>query len=183
MFTQCAYAFSEERKGNAMRFNSRYAILTLGVIVGPGLSAGTAEAATASSTFAVTSTVQATCTVTSGTNLAFGIYTGTQATATTTVSVACTNTTAYQVGLNAGTATGATVATRKMTGPSSAVLSYSLFRDASRTQNWGNTAGTDTVSGTGDGTTQAITVYGAVPAGQFVAPGSYADTIVVTVTY
>lgn len=151
-------------------------------VVGSCLSPTVAEAATTSSTFNVTATVQATCTV-SATNLAFGVYTGVQGTGTTAISVSCTNTTAYQVGLNAGTTSGATVTTRQMAGPSSAVLSYALYRDAARTQNWGNTAGTDTVSGTGDGMTRSITVYGAVPAGQFVSPGSYSDTIVVTVTY
>lgn len=152
------------------------------IVVGSCLSSKTAEAATTSSTFNVTATVQATCTV-SATNLAFGVYTGVQATGTTAISVSCTNTTAYQVGLNAGTTSGATVTTRQMTGPSAALLSYALYRDAARTQNWGNTAGTDTVSGTGDGNTRSITVYGNVPAGQYVTPGSYSDTIVVTVTY
>ena len=165
-----------------MRFHSRHLIMTLGGVLGVGLSAGTAEAATSTSTFNVTATVQATCTV-SATNLAFGVYTGAQAMGTSAISVACTNTTTYQVGLNAGTASGATVTTRQMTGPSSALLNYALYRDAARTQNWGNTASTDTVGGTGDGNTRSITVYGTVPAGQLVAPGSYSDTVVVTVTY
>lgn len=165
-----------------MRFDSRHLTMTLGAVVTAGVSAGTAEAATTSSTFNVTATVQATCTV-SANNLAFGVYTGTLVTGTSSVSVTCTNTTAYQVGLNAGTASGATVTTRQMGGPSAALLNYALYRDAARTQNWGNTAGTDTISGTGDGNARAITVYGTVPAGQLVAPGAYSDTIVVTVTY
>ena len=55
------------------------------------------------------------------------------------MTVTCTNTTTFNIGLNAGTATGATVTTRKMTGPASATLNYKLFRDSARTQNWGNT--------------------------------------------
>jgi spore coat protein U-like protein len=70
-----------------------------------------------------------------------------------------------------------------MTGPASALLGYALFSDASRTVNWGQTIGTDTVTGTGNGAAQAITVYGQATAGQFVAPGAYTDTITATVTY
>jgi spore coat protein U-like protein len=70
-----------------------------------------------------------------------------------------------------------------MTGPASAVLGYALFSDASRTVNWGQTIGTDTVTGTGNGTAQALNVYGQATAGQFVAPGAYSDTITATVTY
>jgi len=147
-----------------------------------GLTPSSASAATATTTFAVTATVQATCLV-SATPMAFGTYTGTQATSSSTVSVTCTNTTPYNVGLNAGVATGATVSSRKMTGPSSALLNYSLFSDSARTVNWGQTVGTDTVSGSGNGTAQALTVYGQVAAGQYVAPGAYTDTITATVTY
>jgi spore coat protein U-like protein len=64
-----------------------------------------------------------------------------------------------------------------------ALLGYSLYRDSGLTQNWGVTIGTDTASGTGNGAAQPITVYGQVPAGQYVTPGSYADTITATVTY
>jgi spore coat protein U-like protein len=141
-----------------------------------------AVAATATTTFAVTATVQATCLI-SATPMAFGTYTGVAANSTSTVSVTCTNTTPYNVGLNAGLATGATVTARKMTGPGSALLGYALYSDSARTVNWGQTVGTDTVTGAGNGSAQAITVYGAVAAGQYVAPGAYTDTITATVTY
>jgi spore coat protein U-like protein len=147
-----------------------------------GLSTKPAIAATVTATFGVTATVQATCLV-SATTLAFGTYTGAVATSTSTVSVTCTNTTPYNIGLSAGLATGATVTTRQMTGPASALLGYALFSDSSRTINWGQTIGTDTVTGSGNGAAQAITVYGQATAGQFVAPGSYTDTITATVTY
>jgi spore coat protein U-like protein len=147
-----------------------------------GLAPMSAMAATATTTFAVTATVQATCVV-SATAMAFGTYTAVVANGTSTVSVTCTNTTTYNVGLNAGLATGATVTTRKMTGPASALLGYSLFSDAARTTNWGQTIGTDTVAGTGNGSAQVLTVYGNVAAGQYVAPGAYTDTITATVTY
>ena len=149
-----------------------------------GLLSGQAQAATASTTFSVTATVAATCTI-SATNLAFGTYTGAVANSNSTITVTCTNTTPYNVGLNAGTAPSATVSTRAMTGPSSATLSYGLFQDATYATNWGDTIGTggDTESGTGNGSAQALTVYGQIPAGQYPAPGTYTDTITATVTY
>jgi spore coat protein U-like protein len=63
------------------------------------------------------------------------------------------------------------------------LLAYGLFRDAAFTQNWGITIGTDTQVGTGNGSAQAITVFGQLPANQFVTPGAYADTITATVTF
>lgn len=137
---------------------------------------------TATTTFAVSANVQATCLI-AATPLAFGTYTGAVATSTSTVSVTCTNTTPYNVSLGAGLASGATVTTRKMTGPSAAVLSYAMYTDSARSVNWGQTIGTDTVVGTGNGASQPLTVYGSVPAGQYVAPGAYSDTITATVTY
>lgn len=132
-------------------------------------------------TFAVTATVQSTCIV-SASPMAFGTYTGAVSNSTSTVSVTCTNTTPYTVGLNPGSASGATVTTRQMTGPSSALLNYALYSDSSRSVNWGNTTGS-WVSGTGSGAVQALTVYGQVAAGQFASPGAYTDTITATVTY
>jgi spore coat protein U-like protein len=146
------------------------------------LSSLTALAATAINTFGVTATVQASCSISAST-LSFGSYNGTVATATSAVSVTCTNSTPYNVGLSSGVASGATVAARKMTGPTSALLSYSLFSDPSRSINWGQTVGSDTISGTGNGAVQALTVYGQAPAGQYLAPGSYTDTITATITY
>jgi spore coat protein U-like protein len=141
-----------------------------------------ASAATNTATFQVTATVQAACQITA-TNLAFGTYAGTQTDATSTVTVTCTNTTPWNVGLSAGTAAGATVTTRKMSGPAGALLAYSLSQNDGRTINWGNTVGTDTETGVGNGAAQALTVFGRVPAAQFVAPGAYADTITATVTF
>ena len=94
-----------------------------------GFSARPVTAATATGNFAVSATVQATCSV-AASPLAFGTYTGATLTATTVVSVTCTNTTPYNIALNAGTATGATVTARKMTGPGAALITYGLYRDA-----------------------------------------------------
>jgi spore coat protein U-like protein len=156
--------------------------LGLATALASGISPVPVMAATSTSTFQVSASVTATCQI-SATNLAFGAYTGTLASATSTVTVTCTNSTPYNVGLDPGTSTGSTVTTRKMTGPAGAVLAYTLSRDSAHTLNWGDTVGTDTESGSGNGTAQALTVYGQVAASQFVAPGNYTDTITATVTY
>jgi spore coat protein U-like protein len=133
--------------------------------------------------FAVTASVQPTCTL-SATNLPFGTYAWTQLDGQSQISVTCGNTTPWNIGLNQGTFSGATVTTRRMTGPGSSSLLYFLYQDAARTTNWGDTVGTDTVSGTGTGSAQLLNVYGRVPGSQTTGmPGSYADTILVTLTY
>lgn len=134
-------------------------------------------AATATAPIAVSATVVATCVV-SATGMGFGNYTGAIASATSTVTVQCTNTTPYTVALNAGTSAGSTVAARKMTGAAGVFLNYGLFSDAAYQTNFVTTA-----SITGNGSGQPITVYGSVPANQYVAPGAYTDTVTATVTY
>ncbi len=139
---------------------------------------------TANFSFTVSATVTTSCNV-SASNLNFGSAGGlsTNVDATTTVTPQCTSGTPFNVGLNAGTGTGATVASRKMTSAGGGLISYILYINSSRTTVWGNTVGTDTQSGTGTGSNQALTVYGRVPPQTTPAPATYNDTIVVTVTY
>ena len=147
-------------------------------------SAGDVFAATATTTFTVQLTITSSCTINSASILNFGsqgVLTA-PVNQTSTIQVQCTNTTPYNIGLNAGTATGATVTTRKMTN-GGATVGYALYSNAGMTTNWGNTVGTDTVSGTGNGASQPYTVYGQVPAQSTPAAGTYTDTITVTVTY
>lgn len=147
------------------------------------LSPTAAHAQTATSSFNVTATVGATCAV-SATNLVFGAYTATQLDGAGSLSVTCTMGTGYDVGLSVGAGAGATVAARRMSGPASQSLVYSLYRDALRTLVWGDTVGVDTVAGIGAGVAQTLTVYGRVPAAQLAAgTGNYSDTITVTVNY
>jgi spore coat protein U-like protein len=141
---------------------------------------GLAAAQTATTTLGVSATVTAVCTVTA-TPLAFGSYTAAQLDGTATITVTCSTGAAYTVGLDQG-ANGASVTTRQMASGAN-LLNYALFSDTGRTSNWGNTA-PSWVSGTGTGLAQALTVYGRIPAGQFVPAGAgYADTVNVTVTY
>ncbi|MBV8493465.1 MAG: spore coat U domain-containing protein, partial [Alphaproteobacteria bacterium] len=102
---------------------------------------------------------------------------------TGSLTVTCTNTTPYNVGLDKGSGTGATITNRLMTGPSSATVTYGLFQDSGHSTNWGNTVGTDTVAGTGNGSAQTLTVYGHIAPQTTPQPGAYADTVNVTVTF
>lgn len=146
--------------------------------------ANASQAATATTTFSVQAVIQAECLINSATSLDFGT-TGVLAAnvdASSTITVQCTNTTPYNIGLDVGLGAGATVATRKLTN-GGATINYSLYSDAPRTTVWGTTIATDTVAGTGNGAAQAVTVYGRIPAQTTPAPGTYTDTITVTVTY
>ncbi len=149
-----------------------------------GIASTPAAAATQTVQFAVTATVQGTCSITAS-SMAFGIYTGAILPTTSTITVDCNGGTLYNVGLNPGLATGATVSTRKMTGTFTPAntLGYGLFSNSGHTANWGQTIGTDTVAGTGSGVAQPLTVYGQIPAGTVPNPDSYADTITATITW
>lgn len=146
-----------------------------------GCTGITVLAPTANPTFSIDATLSPSCRVTTQ-DLDFG------ATATTAQSidaesrlaVTCTQATPYTVALSPG-ASGATPTTRRLATPGASLL-YGLYRDASRTLPWGWSA-SDTLAGVGSGMQQNLTVYGRVPAQPTPAIGSYADQIVVTVTY
>lgn len=151
--------------------------------LGCNISSDEAVGATATTTFQVTADVLVTCQI-GATPMIFGDYVGLKLNAQSTLLVRCTNTAQWVIGLNQGTAPGATTSTRQMTGPPPAFLNYNLFSDGANSINWGNIVGTDTVSGTGTGTVQVVTVFGTVPAGQSAAvPGGYVDTITATITF
>ena len=162
----------------------RSAFLGLTTVLLATAFSGQAQAATATATFGVSATVVKACTI-STTALSFGNYDPTSGSAvdgSSTVTVNCTNGTQYNVGLNAGTGSGATISSRKMT-QGSYSLSYALYQDSARSSNWGNTVGTDTISGTASASPTSLTVYGRVPAGQNVPAGAFSDTITATITY
>jgi spore coat protein U-like protein len=157
-----------------------YALAAVGVLT-LGLATNVANATTINASVAVSATVVATCTITAN-PLAFGNYTGVVNNASSILSVTCTNTTPYNVGLDAGTTSGATVTNRSMVN-GAVKLNYKLTKDSGYTTNWGNTVGTDTTAGTGSGSAQSLTIYGQIPASQYVTPGSYSDTVTASVIY
>jgi len=151
--------------------------------------AGAANSATTTTTFAVTETVQTTCSATA-TTLAFSPYTpgGGVIANNSTISVKCTKNTPYTIALNGGTTAGGTIAQRLMASGAN-TLQYNLFTTAAFGQVFGDGSGTSkTVAGTGAGvaTANAVTVFGQLPdnaTNQAAVPGNYTDTITVTVSY
>ena len=105
--------------------------------------------------------------------------------ATSTLAVTCTNTTPYAVSLNAGVnAGGATNFASRAMKSGSNTLAYQIYLDTGRSTVWGDgTASSSTKSGTGTGSLQNISVYGRIPSLANVVPGSYTDTVTVTITY
>ncbi|WP_211854797.1 Csu type fimbrial protein [Plastoroseomonas hellenica] len=127
---------------------------------------------------------RAQCTVTVA-PVSFGTYLPFSATpddATGSVRVACTNFAGgYTIALGSG---GGTIPARRMAS-GSATLLYQLYTTAARTTIWGNgTGGSVMVSGSCLVVcSQTYSVYGRIPARQAARPGTYVDTIVVTVTF
>ncbi|ALM52417.1 hypothetical protein BJB45_07805 [Halomonas huangheensis] len=149
------------------------------------ISASYAAAQTATTQFNVQITINAECQINSASDLDFGSagVIDTAVEASSEIAVQCTSGTTYDIGLDEGQGTGATVATRFMTGPDSETVTYSLYTEGGHTDVWGNTVGTDTASGTGTGSEQLYTVFGQVPEQEAPAPGTYTDVVTVTVTY
>ncbi|XUY29090.1 Csu type fimbrial protein [Agrobacterium sp. rho-8.1] len=131
--------------------------------------------------FNVTATVEPTCVVSAQT-LNFGTHTNlvTAVDATGAISLTCTANLPYTVSLNGGLS-NASPASRKMVRPNGSIT-YGLYTNAARSNPWGSGAG-QTVSGTGNGTAQSLSVYGRVPAQTTPMTGLYSDTVVVTVNY
>lgn len=93
----------------------------------------------------------------------------------------CTNTTPYQIGLDNGQ--NASGSTRRMHNGAGKYVSYELYRNAARSQRWGDTLNSDTLTDIGTGSAQAQSVY-ARTAPQITPPqGSYSDTVTVTIYY
>jgi spore coat protein U-like protein len=142
-----------------------------------------AMAGSTTTTLGVSLTINTACTV-SAAPIAFSAQSVLSAAVSQTgsVVVTCSNTSPYTVQLDQGAGASATVANRLMTGPGSATVAYGLYQDAARTVNWGNAAGS-WVAGTGAGNAQVLTVYGRILVQTTPAPGAYADTVNVTVSF
>lgn len=140
------------------------------------------------------------CTVSGGPGVAFGTYdqtSPTNAQSTTTITITCTftgNTTSVtvsSVALNTGHSNSYATRTMYQTvGTNTYLLDYNLYQNSYTSGTiWGSGAGypaypafTITGNRTTPGT-QTLTVYGVIPALQDPVPGTYTDTITVTVNY
>ncbi len=117
----------------------------------------------------------------SAVGVAFGTYNvfnTTDLNSTGSVTVSCNQSVPFTIALSAGAGTFASRALKN----GSVVLNYNLFTDAQRLTIWGDGSG-GTVTVSGSGLQASFTVYGKIPARQNVSAGSYADTVIVTVSY
>jgi spore coat protein U-like protein len=102
--------------------------------------------------------------------------------AITTLSPTCTNGTPYNIGLDGGLS-GATDPTQRKMKKAAEFVLYWLYQNFARSLPWGNTLGMNTLTAIGTGLAQPATVYGRIAPQATPSPGTYNDTIVVTVTY
>ncbi|MFC4820055.1 spore coat U domain-containing protein [Dokdonella ginsengisoli] len=152
------------------------------------LAAGTASAATDTTTFNVKIVITSSCDIhtVAATDVDFGNQpsTSTNIDNQGALNLSCTPGTAYTVALDNGQ-NGTDVNSRKMANGAN-LVPYQLYRAAARGAGdvWGSTigAGGNVLAGSGTGSTVSIPVYGRVPSANFPA-GSYNDVITATVTY
>ena len=140
----------------------------------------TAAAGTDTGTLAVTATVESSCALDGGT-LNFGQYNSGQQTdldVEGSISYShCSGTLSFA--LDGGTS--GNINSRTMVSGDNE-LSYQLYRNSNRSAVWGSGAQAHEVllfeveSGT-------VPVYGRILAGQLAAPGSYSDTVTITMTF
>lgn len=154
------------------------------------LLAPSAYAGSATSSFTVSASVIASCTI-SSTTLAFGNYDPIVTNASTpldvngSVAITCTKGAATTIGLDGGqNAANATGTTRAMTTAGPDYLSYELYQDSSRSTLWGNSGANLFVPPNAPSkNARTFTIYGRIPAAQGSTTASYTDTVVATVNF
>ena len=151
-----------------------------------------AWASTQTTSFSVTASVINDCIINS-TNIAFGTYDPTVATAVTAagaVTAKCTKGDVVSValgqGANPASGSTATVPARQMISGSN-LLPYHIYIASTGTTEWGTgTVGTNTPpaqTSVSVLTALSFPTNGSLPAGTDVPAGSYTDTVIATVTY
>lgn len=131
--------------------------------------------------FGATASSALACSV-SATDLAFGTINPLISGATdsaSSITVTCPSSTSYSITLSAG---NGTYAERELHSGTH-VLSYNIYTDAARTIVWGDGTGGVAVEGTADSDGTIHTAYGRVPHDPAAVPASYADSIVVTISF
>ena len=142
--------------------------------------APSANAQSTTGTMTVSTTVASSCAVSNVSNVSFGTFAGQSVPQTDTTGsfdVTCTTGTAYSIALDRGVNVSGT--TRRMKAGTSNYLSYELYSDSGRTSIW-STA----ISGfTGTNSAQSRQVYARLSSQSAPAPGTYTDTVTITVAF
>jgi spore coat protein U-like protein len=149
-----------------------------------GFAAMASAQSSGTTTMNVSSTLSASCSV-AATALSFGSEVPSPMIAdvdtTATITATCSNGRPYTIGMGAGNGVGATEGVRKMTG-SGGTIDYAVYSNSGRSTIWGTTAGT-LVSVTGNGLAQPLTAYGRMPRQATAGPGTYVDSVTVTINF
>lgn len=127
-------------------------------------------------------TIPTSCTLTSTTAVAFGTVSNTTSAKNASGSIYTLCNTPYTITLGDGN-NRISGSYRRMTNGNGQYLPYQIYTDSTYSTPW---AGTTTVSGVADTTGAAVAtpVYAQIPAGTALpTPGSYSDSVVVTVSY
>ncbi|MBS7544859.1 spore coat U domain-containing protein [Ancylobacter oerskovii] len=163
---------------SSLTISARYGLLTAPLLGGCSGILGLLPL-TATSSFTASAQIDKNCLVTTQ-NVDFGSQglLSSNIDASGQVRVTCTSGTSYTVALAVG---AYTATTRRMISGAYFVL-YGLYQNSGRTIPWGS-AGGETVGNTGSGLTQNLTVFGRVPPQTTPPPGTYTDSVAVTVTY
>ena len=159
----------------------RLTVLAAGIVLVLGVGRASAQT-TASTSFNVTATVVNRCTI-SAAALAFGSYDPTSATPVTgqsDLTVSCTRGAITWTGLDNGQHFGTS---RQMIGNTTEMLPYTLYRESSRTNQWGSTQATGVAWTSTGRAPHTLTVYGTIPAGADVSAGAFTDTVQATVNF
>lgn len=164
---------------------SRY-LLVLALSLACAVSTLMAQSASAS--LNITASVIKNCTINTS-PVSFGNYDPVVANATRplegvgTVTVTCTKGSVAQLALNDGT-NGVLGNRRLKVTTAPAFMSYELYKDSGRTQEWTDRGGGLLRLGPApNNSPREITVYGSIPAGQDVLVGAYTDTVLATVDF
>jgi len=167
--------------------NIKLAMLSTLLIGSAGFSVN-GYAATTTDTMPVTTQVIAACSIDAGA-MTFGNYDPTSSddlTVSATIASTCTSgasvTISMDAGQSAGTDSTAAAPVRRMIGGDGSYLNYAVYSDSGYSAVWGATDATD-VGVTGTGSAVNSTAYGKVTAGQAAAVTSFADSVLVTLTY
>jgi len=153
---------------------------------------GAAQAGTSTAVLSVSIVITASCTINPAT-LVFATTSGTSLLTTavngsSSVSVTCTSGSPYSIAMDNGS--NPSGSQRRMISGSN-FLSYNLYVDAAHTLAWSTATGPGTCTnagecylGTGNGSAQSINIYGVVPTTATAAPpGTYTDTVTMTITF
>lgn len=136
----------------------------------------------------------ATCSFSSTPGMSFGAYNDSSAAdtdSTTSIVVDCfrnAGPASADVTLQLGPSAGSGALTPRRMSSGSNRLDYNLYRDAGRSQVWGQTPGVDAVTITINGIPNngsrsgTFVIYGRVPALQNVPAGAYSDSVQMTVS-